>query len=463
MHTLSLSLVRSELNSETAVVALCAFSVANPLLAHAASFILPEPIGGLNIMQWFQGLCFMAVLATLPKLSHSHGVFSRRFSHLLWAYVIGLCFFHFRVLLAGRIPTDVVTMERMVYFKIIFALLFWYYASCLVQSHGSALALLRAILLGAVICAVWIIICYFSGLGGANYEAAGVKATAGSEGVSGKAMAGFLLPGAVGAIYLATRENSHRWTIAAVLIAASVFCTFDRSAQVACVVSLLWMVLWWLRFSDVRRCSKTVVLFVCLLCILGVVYYSAHGSEELVARWTRDFDRGEIGSGRGTFYRTACRWVWRDSSITDFFFGMGYGNILYLMHAASGIYRHTHSDLFDMLLIGGLAGLGLYFLVFSTIISLGKGMSRASAELAGLGALVTSYGAMSLLTGLMTFPHTMYAFGAQCICIGVLARPDGGDWTGPVGPGLGDASPLDDQGQTWWQSTRPGVMNFKRT
>ena len=141
----------------------------------------------------------------------------------------------------------------------------------------------------------------------------------------------------------------------------------------------------------------------------------------MLARWTHDFDRGEIGSGRGAFYTTAWNWFWTDSSTADFLVGVGYGNIYEIMHAGSGIYRHTHSDLFDMLMIGGIVGLVLYFLVFYTMASLGRGLPTGSPAFAILAALLLSFGVMSLLTGLMAFPHTLYAFGAQCICIRVIA------------------------------------------
>lgn len=421
MKTLSITWSRSEFVAEAAVLGLCVFSVANPLVAQATFFFFPDPLAGMNIMQWFQGLCFLLILVTLPKLPRDCVEFSYPFSRLLWAYVISLGLLHLRLFSTGRLPDDMVNTERMVYFKVIFALLLWYYVSCLVQSHKSARRLLQSILLGALISASWILICYFSGIGSANYASAGIKATAGSEGVSGKAMAGFLLPATAGAMFLALRDDSYRWAMCASLIVVAVFVTFDRSAQVAFMVGLSWMTIWWVGLACPRPCSKTILLFLCIIFVLGSVYFVHHGSEELVARWTRDFDRGEIGSGRGTFYMTAWNWFWNDSSILDFLFGMGFGNIYDLMHTGSGIFRHTHSDLFDMLLIGGIVGLAIYFLLFYTIASLGRGLPVGSMEFAALAALLISFGVMSLLTGLMAFPHTMYAFGAQCISIRVLA------------------------------------------
>ena len=312
----------------------------------------------------------------------------------------------------------------MIYFKIIFALLLWYYTACLAQSCESAQRLLRSILWGALIIAGWILVCYFLGMGSSNYASEGIKATAGSEGISGKAMAGFLLPSAVGAMFLALKDHSYGWAAGASLLIIAVFVTFDRSAQVAFIMVLLWVTLWWLCLARPRPSLKIALLFVCIIIVLGAAYFAYQGSEEMITRWTRDFDRGEIGSGRGTFYMTACTWFWKDSSMMDFFFGMGYGNIYDLMYSQSGIFRHTHSDLFDMLLIGGIVGLILYLILFYTIISLGRDLPVGSTEFGVLGALLISFGVMSLCTGLMAFPHTMYAFGAQCICIRVLASQD---------------------------------------
>jgi hypothetical protein len=421
VKTLSITWSRSELVADAAVIGLYVFSVANPTIAQVVFFFFPYQIAGMNIMQWFQGLCFPLILITLPKLSKDCGGFSYLFSRLLWAYVISLVLLHLRLFSIGRLPDDMVNTERMVYFKIIFALLLWYYVSNLVQSHKSARRLLQSILLGALISASWILICYFSGIGSANYASAGITATAGSEGVSGKAMAGFLLPAAAGAMFLALRDDAYRWAVCASLLLAAVFVTFDRSAQVAFIVSLSWMAIWWVILASPRPCSKTIILFLCITFVLGSVYFVHHRSEELIARWAFDFDRGEIGSGRVTFYTAAWNWFWKESSIMDFYFGMGFGNIFELMHAGSGIFRHTHSDLFDMLLIGGIVGLALYFFLFYTITTLWRGLSVGHLEFGILVALLLSFGVMSLLTGLMEFPHTMYAFGAQCICIRVLA------------------------------------------
>jgi len=421
MRLLPITWSRGESVADAAIVALCVFSVANPLVAQATFFFFPYPLAGMNIMQWFQGLCFPLILITLPKLSRNGVEFSPLFSRLLWAYVISLGLLHLRLLSTGRLPADMIGTERMVYFKVIFGLLLWYYASCLTRSQESARRLLQSILLGALISAGWVLICYFFGIGGAHYAAAGVTATAGSEGASGKGMAGFLLPAVAGAIFLALREGSHWWAMGASLLLAAVFVTFDRSAQVAFMAGLSWMVIWWVGLARPRPRTKAILPLVCIIFALGSIYFAHRGSEELVARWTRDFDRGEIGSGRETFYATAWNWFCQDSSVTDFCFGMGFGNIYDLMFAGSGIYRHTHSDLFDMLLIGGLVGLALYLLLFYTIASLGRGLPVGSTEFAILGTLLISFGVMSLFTGLMAFPHAVYAFGAQCICIRALA------------------------------------------
>ncbi|HPC96314.1 MAG TPA: O-antigen ligase family protein [Sedimentisphaerales bacterium] len=421
MNPLSISWSRNSSSADKMLAALCIFSVVNPLVAQAAYAIFPYPVAGLNIMQWFQGLCFLAMLATWTRLPRGCAELVRPFSRLLWAYVVAFGLLHLRLMATGRVPADMVLAERMVYFKMIFALLLWHYASRLIQSCESARMLLRSLLFGAVISAVWVLVCYFSGLGGHNYETAEVRATAGSAGVSGKAIAGFLLPAVAGAIFLAVREGSSRWAAGAALLVVAVFVTFDRSAQVAFVAASSWTVFWWLWFAGPPRGSKTVLVFLGILLVLGGLYYARHGNEELIARWTQDFDRGEIGSGRGTFYATTWNWFWNESSTMEFLLGMGYGNIHRLMHSASGIYVHTHSDLFDMILIGGVAGLVLYLFLFYTVAGLQRGLAPGSAESATVGAILISFGVMSLLTGLMAFPHTMYAFGAQCMCIRTFA------------------------------------------
>ncbi len=401
---------------------LCAFSVLNPAVTQAGMYFLPSGIAGYSPMQLFQGVYLVVILATLPLICRDATSLSRQFKWLTILFTAGLCAIHVRIWAMGRTPSYLATAERIVCLRIVMSCLLWYYVSLLVSSPKHALRLMNSLILGGSVCAVWILFFYFRQGGGvAAYAASGVEASFGSEGVSGKAVAGLLLSSAVGMMYMAIRNASGFRAVGVLLLLGALFVTFDRSAQVAVGCVALWSVIWWQRSCRPRSAMRVMTVFLVGLVLCGSVYLIHRGTDELIARWTFDFDRGEVGSGRGAFYTTAWRWFVWDSDLGDFVMGMGFANIHELIFQHTGLAVHCHSDLFDMIVMGGVFGLVLYLLMWGVLASTAMNVPVRSVEFGAMGAMLAAFGVMSLLTGQMNFPLTMYPLGAQLVCMRVLA------------------------------------------
>ena len=191
------------------------------------------------------------------------------------------------------------------------------------------------------------------------------------------------------------------------------------NVQVGFVAAVLWLVVWWVLHSGRRNrplVNRRMVVGALLVLVLagGLLYPS------LRTRWTADFAQGRPGSGRIEFYGAALR-AFTSGSLADAVMGIGYSGVTRTMQERCGLSVHTHSDLFDLLLGGGLLGLGIYMAFFGVLLSTLREVAASSAEWALMGAACAIVAVMGLITGLLEATHAMFCLGAILHCCSVLA------------------------------------------
>jgi O-antigen ligase len=207
---------------------------------------------------------------------------------------------------------------------------------------------------------------------------------------------------------------------AGLLLVCSVLVSYDRSIQVGAVLACVWLLVWRALLSG-RRVSKNWSLGLLAAAGLGaVILFSSVGVDSLYTRWTRDFERGMPGSGRLDFYHGALE-RFADGSLADMLVGIGYTGIRQTMRDRCGLPIHTHSDLFDLLLGGGLLGLAVYLVLWRNVVRQCRSVSSRSAEFALMGACLAIFLVMSLITGQLEATHAMFCLGACLHCCGLLA------------------------------------------
>ncbi|HEX42396.1 MAG TPA: hypothetical protein ENN81_10115 [Phycisphaerales bacterium] len=400
------------------LMVLAVVAVLNPSITQAGYYFFPSGIAGMSLMQLFQGVFFLVVLATLPFLLPLWHGYASLFARLLLAFTFVLGLVYFRGEITGKIPSQQVRAEQIYYFKVIFALTVWLYVSLVIRNSDDARQLLYCIVIGSSLCAVVILYFYITGRGQVrSYLYAGVIATRGAEGVSGKATLGYLLTSIWATLYLLINFKKPWLLLPALLLLAASFVMYDRSSQVAFVLSGAWLVGWGIFVTKNRHKRNRLMLFIVFLVVVATVYFSRVGFDQLMRRWTYDFSRGEIGSGRSTFWISSLDWLKSEADWADFLFGMGYGQMVQRMASAAGIWVHTHSDLFDLLLIAGVLGLFLLALLYYTLMKIALIRDKTSSEFSVMVAVFISYAAMSCLTGQFGAPHAMFTIMSVLWCL----------------------------------------------
>jgi hypothetical protein len=394
------------------VLALCLFSVLNPAVSVVGTNLLAEGMGPASVMQWFQGLFGLVALASLPWLMRGRDA-EGEFMFRVWLlFASGLLLIHLRGLLSD--DGSVAWEERIQFTKTIFGLLMAVWAVLVIRYSEDAHALLKSLVAGDILVSLIAFVFYVSGVGLSAYGSQGVRAVNLGKGNVGHMLVAFLV-----ALYYAGRTRSMRWLAASVVLLIAVFLSYDRTAQVATITLLGWLLVW--RFLMDRTRTPAFIAVWRLLVVLVValtLYLSLRGGTELVARWTTDLNRGSIGSGRGTLYAAAWKWIAEQAGPGDLIFGMGLQGVFSLMLSATGMEVHTHSDLFDMILIGGLVGLFLYGTVYYVAVRMLKGVARFEYRFAVMVGILLGFSVMSLITGqLLDSPHMIYCLLAGLWCL----------------------------------------------
>jgi len=413
------------------LMVLAVVAVLNPSITQAGYYFFPSGIAGMSLMQLFQGVFFLVVLATAAFLVPLWHGYANLFARLLVAFVLVLGLVYFRGTITGSTPSQQVRNEQIYYFKVIFALTVWLYMSLVVRTRDNARTLLYCIVIGSSLCSIVVLYFYLTGQGQVrSYMVAGVVASRGAEGVSGKATLGYLLPSLWATLLLSMNSRKLWLLLPAVLLLAAAFVMYDRSSQVAFALSATWLVGWGIFVTKDRRKRHMLMSFVVILAIIGAIYFSRVGFEQMRRRWTYDLSRGSVGSGRYAFWSSSLDWVANDADFTEFLFGMGYGNIMGRMAAAGGKWVHTHSDVFDLLLTAGVVGVLLLALLYYTLVKIVLIRDRTCSEFGIMVAVFISFVTMSCLTGQFGAPHAMFSVAAILWCIrlqkeGVDGRPVG--------------------------------------
>jgi hypothetical protein len=402
---------------------LCAFAFLNPLVTQAGIFLAGRGgASGFSIPQLFQGGIFLLAVACVVLVPWRRNVRTARLGRFLLLLAGGCTVILFKTACdhRGAITLDQMRDDLIFFFKIFFWAFMWWFTAVVVRQKTESLRVLRALLWGATGASLIVVASYLSGAGTVEaYERSGIIASVGASGVSPKQTVAYLAPCALIAMYLGRKQQRLIALAIAVLLIASTLVTYDRSIQVGLLMATGWLVVWWGILSGRREHRNWSVGLLAVACTAAVFLFASAGFESLQTRWTEDFRNGRPGSGRLEFYQAA--WErFSDGSLSDMLAGIGYSGIKDTMHARCGLPIHTHSDLFDLLLGGGLLGLLIYLTLLWNLLQYWRGVPRASAESALMGAYLGIFAVMSLITGQLEATHAMFALGATLHCCHVL-------------------------------------------
>ena len=411
------------MNPDRRLDLLCLFAVLNPLVVQAGFFFMPAGLpGGLSVPQAFQGTAFLIGLGFIIGSRWKPSPHTRRLAVFVGLAVVASAIFLGKSLLERGDITSVMRFrgDFVFYFKMVFWSSSWFLVAVLVRRVSDAARLLRAVSLGALLTSIIVLICYLTGAGTIEvYAREGVRASIGASGVSAKQTVPYLAACAFVVIYL---TRGRRWVgglIAAFVLVAATLVSYDRAVQVGLLAAGAWFLVW--RFILCRRrrshsSEKAVILGALIILIIFGIF----GFDALRTRWTSDLAKNRPGSGRLGFYQAAVE-RFAEGPAADVLLGVGYSGIRQTLLERCGMSVHTHSDLFDLMLGGGILGLVVYAAFFWALGGYFRGVPRGSPELALMGAVGCVYLVMGLITGLIEATHANFCLGAILHCSHVLA------------------------------------------
>jgi O-antigen ligase len=322
----------------------------------------------------------------------------------------------------GQLPKE----SAIGYSQIAYWLLIWVIGEQCIRTSADSNRVLIGLFAGCILAGLSIILLHYGGLARSVYGDLSVKDSAGgfatAKAVSGQLVVGWLL--CIYGWWLGRRLMS---LLCGVVVVWALFLTFNRSGQVAFVVATCWLVAW----SARRRTVATVPTVAIALGILAVVALTLRGASAsraraaaLQERWS-DFSAGEdVGSGRLRIWRTAII-HFMDCSWTDTIWGVGIRAERSLFERSYGMRIHAHSDPLDMLLLGGVLGLGMWLMfaaqLYGRVHALDTGLTHYAIA---LGCVIT-YLVKGVLTGQFFDPSVMCCYTLCVTCLTVEGQQIG--------------------------------------
>jgi hypothetical protein len=379
-------------------------------------------VGGLSLPQLVRGLILVLVCVAL-WIQVAQGKVKNR---LIVAAPIFLPIFLCVFALKEYVDTGAVSQTSIIaYLQIVYWTVLWMETAIVCIYKADAEKILLGIVIGCLFSSVSIYSGYLMGFGN-SYDSDSIQASSGLFN-TGKGVAGVLLVGAMAALYLGGRRQSRiMYTVLAAAFFGASFLTYARAAMVAAACVALWTLLWVIGSRPSRTEKRSVVRLLIALGMLSAIFLSTVGPHGIQSRWSdMSSDHGQAGSGRATFWTIAVS-SYASSNWSDQALGVGYNGVLDLLERNYGARIHTHNDLLDMLLIGGVFGiiaLGTIAASFFAHIRRLSTRSLAFCSACGVGLIWVCQG---LLTGQLFGPDAMMTYAIAITALGATRSMLGG-------------------------------------
>jgi O-antigen ligase len=305
------------------------------------------------------------------------------------------------------------------YGQMAYWLMFWITVSVLCKNVRQAEIILWGLGVGATLTALSVI----AGLmfGAINYyEDDAVRSSAGWFDTA-KYVTGVLVCGGVVLLYLGRKNAGWLSPLLACLCFVACIITYARAGTVAMCAVFLWLAAWSLFIGNSQKrlwLNRFLILIFSMLMIAPLVVHP----DTLFARWSDLQDSDKAGSGRATFWKVAADGYAHASPVQQTV-GMGYSSMSEMLFIGYGDdIKHTHNDMLDMLLVGGVVGAAWLLLFISTLAWRVTRMSLATVEgCAGAGILL-AYLFHSQLTGQLWGTDCMTYYSLSLTCLFAISR-----------------------------------------
>ncbi|HEY4086004.1 MAG TPA: O-antigen ligase family protein [Bryobacteraceae bacterium] len=287
-------------------------------------------------------------------------------------------------------------------------------AASICETRRHAITILYGVAAGALASAASIEL--GSLVGGLNpYASDNVSASVGWFNTA-KTITGVLLTGSVVLLYLGRKSRSWWPTLLACFCIAASVMTFARAGVVALIAAMIWFACWFLRFHGSRRktwLSRMLLVALVAACCAPIFVHSASWQ----SRWEDIDDSSQAGSGRATFWRIALN-AYASGQTAEQAFGFGYeGMAERLFQDYGDDIKHTHNDLLDSMMVGGLVGVLWFGLWISWLAAKTLSLPLSSPEGAAAVAVLLIYLCHSQFTGQLFGTDSMASYVVTLACL----------------------------------------------
>jgi hypothetical protein len=302
------------------------------------------------------------------------------------------------------------------YGQILYWVALWAVVCLECRTSDEAEVILRGLVGAALIAASSLLLGHF--VGGDNpYADYGVTSDAGWFGTA-KTVTGVLLTGAVLLLYFGATRRSIRYKVLAVVCCVCCMMTYARAGQVALGILILWLAVWCL-VKPAGTDATPVIHFLVAMVLIGAMCGSAvlH-SQSFVNRWQDVQDPEKGGSGRAAIWRIAVE-NYVDSAEAEKVFGVGYTKMTRMILRDYGLEIHTHNDLLDMMLVGGLCGIAWWTGLVITFIGYAARGLRTREGFASVGIFLI-FACHGQLTGQIWDNDVMVMYVVSLACLSTI-------------------------------------------
>lgn len=318
------------------------------------------------------------------------------------------------------ILTGVLSMPSIgAYGQMAYWVMFWITVSVLCRESRQAEIILWGLSIGATLTAVSVMVgLVFGGLN--YYEDDAVRSSAGWFDTS-KYITGVLVTGGVTLLYLGRKKKSWVYPLLAEVCFVACIITYARAGAVALGAVLLWLLLWFIVFG---RGAQRGWLNRFLVLVLAAVMAAplVVKADTLFARWGDLQDSDKAGSGRATFWKVAAD-GYVDATPAQQAIGYGFSamsDMLFLKYGAD--IKHTHNDMLDMLLVGGVMGAAWLLFFIATLAWRVFRTSLFSVEGAAGAAILLAYLIHGQSTGQLWSTDAMTYYVLSLTCLHIVRR-----------------------------------------
>lgn len=302
------------------------------------------------------------------------------------------------------------------YGQLLYWVVFWAAILLECRTRRQADLLLAGMAAGALLSAASILIGF--DVGGLNpYADDGVNASAGWFNTA-KTVTGVLLTGACILLYRGRTSRSWAYPLLSSLCFLACIVTYARAGQVAAVLLWLWLALWCLlkRPSISGQTAKRFVLLTTVIAVAALPIVLHSGS--FTTRWQDVGDRDKGGSGRAAFWPVAVE-EFQNAEPSEKLLGFGYSQMATMLYKDYGAdIRHTHSDVLDTMLLGGICGMTWWVLLVCSLLRPIAPLLRSYEGMAG-GGILLAFLCQGQLTGQLLGTDAMTAYVLGIACLGI--------------------------------------------